>query len=484
MTRCSMTPQLARVPVKAVTRTLVRNHFGSPDTITAGGAQRTQLGDPAAALFFYQKAIDTLHSIYVANSGPSPAGWSRPPSSRDLGVVDAYLPALGQVRTIRPGAPVKDSVVGVTHRLRTISSFFRRFTLGATTYRYTDYSRTTHARLRPQWRLWELASDPRARGDIRGTCSIETSRSRRQSAAPSAPTAPAVDWSSIENIRNEWPRAGLDPAADLQRYQQALSLYERDDYASMMQCATLFGTALAHSLYGPGILKGDELPETVHKTLYTSLCAPPDGRTFADSAQKAARLAMTIMRENGWQPPSFGGTITHFEGMMMDRGNNMLLGTAIAPPGQPWAGDLKAFFAMPPQPAISAMPDAEADRGREMVDRLYHAVQEAEAGDTASSLYVDGMALTGRGDYEGALAKYSEAARLGSVDSMASAGDLSRDLGRQADANFWYEVLPMAVTPWACSTRLSPRFRRATVPLPGNGSSVLPRPGTPKGTLR
>jgi hypothetical protein len=258
-------------------------------------------------------------------------------------------------------------------------------------------------------------------------------------AAPPAPAAPAVDWSNIDNIRGEWPRAGLDPATDLQRYQQALSLYERDDYASMMQCATLFATALAHSLYGPGILKGDKLPDTVHKTLYTSLCAPPDGRTFADSAQKAARLAMTIMRENGWQPPSFGGTMTHFERMMMDKGNYMLLGTAIAPPSEPWAGDLKAFFSVAPQPTISALPDAEADRGGEMIDRLYDTIQESKAGDTASSLYVDGMALTGQGDYEGGLAKYSEAAKLGSVDAMASAGDLSKDLGRPEDANFWYE---------------------------------------------
>ncbi len=49
------------------------------------------------------------------------------------------------------------------------------------------------------------------------------------------------------------------------------------------------------------------------------------------------------------------------------------------------------------------------------------------------------MALFGKGDYEGAIAKYSEAARLGSVDAMGAAGDLSKNLGRQEDANFWYE---------------------------------------------
>jgi hypothetical protein len=116
--------------------TLVRSHYGSPDTIAAGGIQRNQLGDPAAALFFFQKSIDTLHSIYVAGFGdPSPAGWSRQPSSRDLGIVDAYLQALGQVRALRPGAPVNNSVVEVTHRLRTISSTFVRYGLDDTAYR-------------------------------------------------------------------------------------------------------------------------------------------------------------------------------------------------------------------------------------------------------------------------------------------------------------------------------------------------------------
>lgn len=264
---------------------------------------------------------------------------------------------------------------------------------------------------------------------------------------PAAAAAPAVDWSNIESIRGEWPRAALDPATDLRRYRQALTLYERDDYASMMQCATLFATALAHSLYGPGILKSDELPETVYKTLCTALCAPPDGRTFADSAQKAARLAMTVMRENGWQPPSFGGTMTHFERIMMDTGNYMLLGTALAPPSKPWAGDLKAFFSVMPQPTIGPLPDAEVDRGGKVIDRLYNTIQESKSGDSASSLCVDGMALTGQGDYEGALAKYSESAKLGSVDAMASAGDLSRDLGRLEDANFWYETAANAGHP-------------------------------------
>lgn len=114
---------------------LVRSHYGSPDTIAAGGDQRTHLEDPAAALFFYQKAIDTLHSIYVCGFGDGgPTGWSRQPSPRDNTIVDRYLAALRAVRSLRPSAPVTASVVEVTHRLRAISTQFKQYGLDSQPY--------------------------------------------------------------------------------------------------------------------------------------------------------------------------------------------------------------------------------------------------------------------------------------------------------------------------------------------------------------
>ena len=158
---------------------------------------------------------------------------------------------------------------------------------------------------------------------------------------------------------------------------------------------------------------------------------------------------MTIMRENSWQPASLGGTMPVAEGMIMDKGNYLLLGAAVAPAAQPWLGDLRAFFAVPPSPAARPVPNSETDRLFESVDRLYGTLQESKAGDTASSLYMDGMALTAQGDLEGALAKYAEAARLGSADAMASAGDLADDLGRRDESRFWYESAANAGHPVA-----------------------------------
>lgn len=231
-------------------------------------------------------------------------------------------------------------------------------------------------------------------GPSTGTPPVKADHATRQPMAEVVPNSPANSlgftlqsasgtaaggWSNIENIRAEWPRAGLDAVMDLQGYREALSLYERDDYASMMRCATLLAKLLAHTLYGPGILKREELPEVVYKTIYTSLVAPPDGRTFAETARKAVRLALTIMRENRWQPPSLGGATPHFERMMMDKGNYVLLGAAIAPPDEPWAGDLRAFFAETPQATLGASTDAEAGRPDEKGEGLRQAIQKAAA---------------------------------------------------------------------------------------------------------
>jgi hypothetical protein len=114
---------------------LISNHYGSPDTIAAGGDERMAQDDPASGLYFYQKSIDTLHSIYVCNfNDPGPGSWSRQPSGQDNSILDRYVSALRTVRQRRPAAPVGASVTEVTHRLRTISSRFEMYGLDPTHY--------------------------------------------------------------------------------------------------------------------------------------------------------------------------------------------------------------------------------------------------------------------------------------------------------------------------------------------------------------
>src|ERR1700743_3055270 len=68
---------------------------------------------------------------------------------------------------------------------------------------------------------------------------------------------PDVGWGNIAGVRAEWPHRGLDRDRDLSGWHEGVVLYQNDDYRSMMKCAELLAPALAHSLYGDGVLRGD-----------------------------------------------------------------------------------------------------------------------------------------------------------------------------------------------------------------------------------
>jgi hypothetical protein len=123
----------------------------------------------------------------------------------------------------------------------------------------------------------------------------------------------------------------------------------------------------------------------------------------------------------------------------MDKGNHLLLAAAIAPPGQPWAGDLRAFFSVPPTSTVGTVPDAAAEREREMIGRLYDTAQQSKSGDTASALYIEGLAKSANGDSPGVpLLATRKLLGWGPLKPWP-AGDLSRAMGHQDQANFWYE---------------------------------------------
>lgn len=251
--------------------------------------------------------------------------------------------------------------------------------------------------------------------------------------------ASPAGWANIEAVRAEWPRSQLNEQADLRSWAEGVRLYDNDDYESMMRCATLLSAALAHSLYGEGILRGPDLPETVHKVLFCSLFRPPDGTTFRDSAQHAARLALMIIRENGWQPESMGGRGL-FDHLIMASGSYLLLGMVIGPAGRPWEGDLRSFFAVPPQPAVAHIPDSRSAT----VDRMYDMVERIEDGDEASRLRARGVGLWMNGDRVGGLELLEQAARLGDAQAMSDAGALCMEMGKSGEARFWYETAARA----------------------------------------
>lgn len=109
---------------------MVKNYYGSCETIAQGGQKRYGYGDFGTALFFYQKSIDVLHTNYtflqMRNRQPSPA---------DVWIVNGYTSSLGASLAMHPTAPVDESVREVTHRLRTIATACEQVGLPSQLYR-------------------------------------------------------------------------------------------------------------------------------------------------------------------------------------------------------------------------------------------------------------------------------------------------------------------------------------------------------------
>ena len=260
---------------------------------------------------------------------------------------------------------------------------------------------------------------------------------------PAGPASPGVptDWSDIDNIRAEWPKSALDPETDLMKRDEGISLYNQgsdQSPASAFRAAALLAPSLAHSLYGEGILRGQDLVNTVYMTLFASLDVADD-RTFPEDAQRIARLALTIVRENGWQPAAMGGDGL-FDNVLTQKYAVLMLPMVISPSNRPWDGDLNAFFSVSPQQFVQPLPDPEEDRGDEVVNRM-HALHTRDQDDNAASAaHKRGMVLWAGGHSEDALAALTEAAQLGAVQAMKDAGDLARDMGRDDESWFWYET--------------------------------------------
>lgn len=74
-------------------------HFGSPETMRAGGDQALSSGDIAAAVFYYGKAIDIAQTWAGSSPGERPI-------ELDVQLFDAYATTVETIRTRRPGADI------------------------------------------------------------------------------------------------------------------------------------------------------------------------------------------------------------------------------------------------------------------------------------------------------------------------------------------------------------------------------------------
>ncbi len=109
---------------------MIKNYYGSCETIGEGGQECYGYGDFGTALFFYQKSIDVLHTNYTFLQMRN-----RRPSLADAWIVNGYTSSLGASLEMHPAAPVDESVREVTHRLRTIATACEQVGLLSELYR-------------------------------------------------------------------------------------------------------------------------------------------------------------------------------------------------------------------------------------------------------------------------------------------------------------------------------------------------------------
>ncbi len=94
---------------------------GTVESYCQGGDIRLSLGDHGAAIYFYRRSIDHMHTEYLFSQMRD-----RTPNPNDRQPIDGYLRTLNKVREIRPEAPISEQVREVTHRLRTMATAAER----------------------------------------------------------------------------------------------------------------------------------------------------------------------------------------------------------------------------------------------------------------------------------------------------------------------------------------------------------------------
>jgi len=88
--------------------------------------------------------------------------------------------------------------------------------------------------------------------------------------------------------------------------------------------------ALRHHLRDECPLTRNELAQTVLNVLIAATAVPPDGYTMVPQAAEAIRLALTVMKQEGWQHANLGGD-GQIGDLFEDRGTWGLYSAALAP---------------------------------------------------------------------------------------------------------------------------------------------------------
>jgi TPR repeat protein len=244
------------------------------------------------------------------------------------------------------------------------------------------------------------------------------------------------EWSSIERVRNDWPTTSLIAARDLDGWRQAKVLYDNnDDYESMMMCSDLFSYALSHHLHRNPIVPEDEVFDATNSILYSSITRPPDGLSLPLDVQRNIRLALTFVREYGWQPIAMGGS-GQVDGLLLDPGCSGLYCVSLAT-GEDSSGVLERFFAVMPSLHGPVKPFADPCQG--LAYEFEVAVSKSDSGDEASEHFMLGVMSHAAGDVLAALSEFEDSAYLGHVPAMNELGSVFNEIGDVIQSSTWYQ---------------------------------------------
>lgn len=169
-------------------------------------------------------------------------------------------------------------------------------------------------------------------------------RQREASSARPAPTAscvgfatavgqpdPAQDWRNPQAIRAEWANQLEGENGARLGWVNGTRMFEEGVIPGQkLNVAEYITRGLAYHLFNP-ILTDDQAKVAAQQVLILIDEIPAEPAFFAELGPRLSRLALTVIREKGWQPHSLGGDGSITEEILGARSEGLVLYSARCP---------------------------------------------------------------------------------------------------------------------------------------------------------
>lgn len=150
-------------------------------------------------------------------------------------------------------------------------------------------------------------------------------------ASASSLPEPSTDWRDPASVRAEWSNQLEGEEQGLLGWRNGMRMFEEGvipgQTLNVAECMT---RGLAYHLFTPVLSDPDALVASKRVlTLVDRIPAEP--AFFAEFGPRLSRLALTIIRENGWQPSSLGGDDSVTTEILNARPDGLVLHSARCP---------------------------------------------------------------------------------------------------------------------------------------------------------